>query len=246
MTIGRSVLAAIGAGLLLLASTSDVSATALLYHDPADGTTRWEAALSDLGFTPVGTDAAFITALSMNTYDVVVVQLDNDPNGRDAAVGTAIQAYIDNGGRVIYSNFQSHFDSSFKVQEAGVGTLDSGLDAFLDVGSELSFGLSSTSLLVTDFPSPLLGVFWRSFTSTDMVDAQGLATFDDGNLGIVVANDRKTIINGFMGLTLNEADEIQLYKNEIGYLVAVPEPATGALLGLGLVTAAALRYRRRT
>jgi len=257
MTFGRSVLAATTGILLLVGSASHaVAATVLYYNDFTSP--NWAAALSGLGITPTTAsgDADFATKLNPLTVDLAIVQFDGAVHS--PALNASLLSYITLGGKVIFSSVaDSQYDMTFGVSEFGVGN-DPGAMAFLDVGGALSSGLTTTSLTVFDPPSPnQLSVFWRSFDIG--AGSTSLATLDDGKAGIVLANGGKTIVNGFGGSTvygvnstfdpppsLNPEDEIRLYQNEVGLLInTVPEPATGALLGLGLVITAALGYRRR-
>jgi hypothetical protein len=250
MTFGRSILAATAGILLLVASASHAVAATVLYNDFTSP--NWAAALSGLGITPVTAsgDADFATKLNPLTVDLAIVQFDGDVHS--SALQASLLTYIAAGGRVIFSSVaDAQYDPQFSVSEAGLN-MPGDFMTTIQVGGALSSGLSSSNLTVKDEPN--LVTFWRSFNLllTDPT-ATGLATFEDGNLGIVLGHNGRTIINGFGGSTLyaNEsslspADEVRLYQNEVGLLVAaVPEPATGALLGLGLIITAALGYRRR-
>lgn len=253
MNFGRSVLAATAGILLLLSATSQAIAATLLYNDFVSP--NWAAALSGFGIapTPVIDDADFVAKLNPATVDLAIVQFDQ--SAHSSAVRDAVANYIAMGGRVIFSSMvDPQFDSIFRVTQAGSGDF-ADFSTTINIGGALSSGLSSSLLAVRDEPS--LATFYRSFSL--LSGATGLATFEDGNSAIVLANSGRTIINGFGGSTiyadfninnLSPADEIRLYQNELGLLgitpgTPVPEPATGALVGLGLLVTAALGYRRR-
>ena len=240
----------VGLGLLAL-TVSGASAASLLYDDftSAGSTSRWSTALTQHfgGTAPqqVSDDAAFIAALS-NPWDVVVVQFDS--GSHNAMVGTALQAYIAAGGKVIFSNFNNQYDTVFGVTQASIfNTITPDIPGVGTVMLSLTVLDPFTTLLASN---PILlecegcyEVIARSFTG-----GTSAGTFDDLNSGIVIGIPGRTIVNGFQGETLPESDEIQLYRNELGYLVAVaqvPEPSTGLLLALGAAFMAAARHRRK-
>ena len=245
-------------GLAMLALTASVASagSVLLWDDfsffpppdsfPASSASNWPTAITSLGHSltqitqnnPQG-DTDFLNALALNTWDLVVVQFDFDTH----SVEPALANYIANGGKVIFSNFDSTNDTDFGVTEAGSS---SGVDALLHLTPLFSTGLVSP-LLVSDAPG--YTPFWRSFTTAETVAGTfDSSTYDGTNAAIVVGNSSRTIINGFLGDTIVPPDdEIQLYRNEIGYLLpaVVPMPASLVLVGLGAGVLAALRQRRK-
>ena len=253
MNFRRSVLAAFAGILLLLSGSSQAIAATLLYNDFTSP--NWAAALSGFGITPITAsgDADFVAKLNPATVQLAIVQFDQSVH---PGLQASLTSYIASGGKVIFSNVvDSQYDSIFRVAQAGSGNF-ADFSTTIDIGGALSSGLSSSTLTVMDIPG--LATFYRSFSLlAGPPPATGLATFADGNVGIVLSNNGRTIINGFGGSTiyasdenLSAADEIRLYQNELGLLgitpgTPVPEPATGALVGLGLLVTAALGYRRR-
>jgi hypothetical protein len=241
---GRWVLTVAAAMALLAMTVSGASATSVLLFDdfsfnpppaadPADPGSRWPTALMGLGLsvTQVGDDAAFNAAIG-NGWDLVVIQFDLFSH----SIEPGLADYIAGGGKVIFGSSDSTSDADFEVQEAGVDLLT------LDLTSLFSAGLSGMTLLLD--PGSY-GIWSRSFLADAGTVVAG--TFEDLNAAIVVGNSGRTIINGFMGDTLSEADEIRLYQNEVRYLVAaaVPQPRTGILLAVGGLVLVVVRHRQK-
>lgn len=223
--------------------------TALLYDDVFGMSSRWTTALSAQGFTTttVTNDVDFSAALS-GTFDVVIVHFGT-PDPSDPSSMHSVDALTTYTGKVIYASSVTQYDAAFQVSDpltfAQRTAMFGSLPATLDVKPIFSTGLSSSSL---SLDTGSYTVAWRSFINTGGAGVAG--TFEEAaagqDTGIFIGNNNRTIINGFLGNTLDQADEIRLYRNELGFLTAaVPEPATATLLGLGLVVTAALGYRRR-
>jgi PEP-CTERM motif len=250
--LGRWLLNATAVVAVIAATASGAWATtALLYDDVFGASSRWSAALQAQGFTTtsVSTDAAFLSALAgPPTFNVVIVHFGAPDPTDPTSITHMIDALTTYTGKVIYASSVTQYDAAFQVSDPLTFTqrtnMFGSLPATLDVGAVFSAGLSSSSL---SLDTGSYTVAWRSF-STGATVAGTFEEADMGsNAGIVIGNNNRTIINGFLGDTLDQADEIQLYRNELGFLTApVPEPATATLLGLGLVVTAALGYRRRT
>lgn len=221
--------------MVALVATPSFAGSILFYDDFVfGGPDTWGTALSASGhtITSVSDDTAFATAIGSGSYDLAVVQFDNTSHSTAAS---ALSSYVTGGGKAIFGHWLTEADAAFGVTQTGANLSTLTLSMF-------DTGLSSFVQVLTN---PTYGIFSRSFTTVDTIGA----TFEDGNAGIVVGNSGRTIINGFLGNTIaSSADEIQLYTNQISYLMGgsgsgeIPAPAPLALMGLGL---AALGYSRK-
>ena len=242
-----------------LAATGADAATVLLYDDfdattgtqPADATALWRSAVDSipgLSVIQVGSDTDFLTNLALlGPGDLVVAQFAQDHGGITPVHFTTFRLL---GGLIIFSSWTNTYDTAFP-----------GVQQSVDPGPPVTLLeiLDPTELTLTRFADglstsqPLLGngVNGNIFPIARVLDnppgTLGVAgTFTGGSPGIVVS-EGQFIVNAFQGDTfVAPADEIQLYRNEVLSLVAVPEPATLALVGTGLIAIAGLGHWRRT
>jgi hypothetical protein len=191
--------------------------TVLFYDDFVFATDTWGDALaaSSHTVTTVSSDAAFVTAIGGSTFDLVVTQFDSSSHGTAA---TALSAHVTGGGKAIFSHWLTEGDSAFEVTQFATnkGTLTLG---------DFDAGLSGSVQVLTN---PTYGTCSRSFTAG--AGTTTAATFEDGKAGIVVGNGGRTLMNGFLGETIEfSSDEIQLHMNELDHMFGVPAP--GARIG---------------
>lgn len=105
---------------------------------------------------------------------------------------------------------------------------------------DIQFGLTEAGL--TTFPDPGLLASGSTFANTpNFVDAGGLINLAQANLGAAVAS-----AGGTIDVYVNDGPSVdRSWYDGVGYEL-VPEPASLALLGLGLLFTAGLRRREST
>lgn len=183
-----------------------------------------QTALTNLGlpFTLTVDSASFEAELAITVAPLVVV--DNPSNLLTANASLLLADYIDNGGSVLLSYWD--LDTDLTLQTAfGVAS------AFDFTIPQEVFAWEDTHPIWND-PSPLVSVPvgvgdpWidDGDTMTVGVDAEALggflgATPAAGQAGIIVANDDRTIVNGFTYDQLDFTSALALVENEITFLL---------------------------
>ncbi|MYM22593.1 PEP-CTERM sorting domain-containing protein [Duganella sp. FT135W] len=217
MTLGKFAKKVVLAGLTTMAMASAAQATnVLLFDDFVHSNDVWGSALSGLGLsvTTVSSDGAFNAAIT-GSYDLVVVQFDSTGHSIN------LNSYLSGGGKLIYSNWMATDDATVGVTQGAYNQYNLTITS-----AALAAGLSSATQTLTN---PTYGIFSREVSG-----AVSLATLGSAS-GILNTVGGKVIVNGFLGETLvSTSDEVRLYQNEVNMLAAVPEPATYAMLGVGL------------
>lgn len=216
-------------------AASGADAASLLYRVDYLGDTDYlGAAVYDSAYHVTSTSGD-LGGYDLSAYDVVVYanQGEGVPNGDIAK----LNAFIAAGGKVIFNDW------------TGSNTFDGG-QTFTGSTNHHTVTLSQFYDGVP-VPMTLLNPTHWGIFSTDMAGNAGsvvAATFENGAAAIVVGNDGRTIVNGFLNDT---AWSEELYANELASFAALPssptpEPTSWAMMvgGFGLV-GGALRSRRK-
>lgn len=193
-----------------LAWAAPAHAANILYcNDYVLSTDRMNQALSSYSgthavtsTTSISTCEAYISSLS---WDLVILAIQNNSYSTPQ-----FNSYVSSGGAAILQDWTR---DSTRGAAAGVGYITTNRTSMTVTYAPFQTGLSSTTM---GFSNP----GWGTYTMGMSTSATTAATFSGGSTAIALTRSDKVIVNGFLTDTFSSgADGVQLYKNEIDFLL---------------------------
>lgn len=158
----------------------------LYFADYTLGNDAFGNALTKLGLSYSFTNDpnAFSSQLAGSTWDLVICLQQN--SAATSIFNTSLSNYVLAGGRAIYTDWYAANDPSLAAVFGGVPTGGFNYATLASVNGIL-FGAAALS-------NPGWGIYAVGYTTTG--DGIVAARYDDGSAGIILANGRRTILNG--------------------------------------------------
>ena len=205
-------------GVLIPGAVGAQEKTALYYCDSNSGTNLAPAALEALGFAITYADDwdDFNTKLEDGNFDLVILLNHGDTL---EANDDLIAAYINGGGRVVFT--------SYNIYDQLV------IDVAALFWAEYTGDINENDLTITDprlaagLPDPiqLINPHWSIYSTCMSTDSGvSLASFANDTDAVILGNDGRTAILGFLADTLDEEYGQQFFENLFGLVTSLGEP----------------------
>lgn len=236
----------------LLFAGKALAQTALYYADYEMTNERLHngrTALNEMGVeTTVLQSTSFATALAEGNYSVVVIESYSSSLQTEDI--TALINFIQDGGRAVVNYW--NLNSSSPLQAALGVSVGEGQSYYSPLPITVWEAGHAAMAGVPGVFEPTSGDnYWTDNGDklTLLSGSLALAGYTEspttGEAAIVLANDGRTIVNGFLAGDFAESDMVALYKAQIMTVASIPEPSTYALLitGAGLLWLCGRRRR---
>ena len=212
--------------LLLLGTSAAFGSDVLYWIDATGGIDRMEEALSDdsLGLTVTLAEDYndFEAWVASRDWDLIVLTVQNhNLSGYDGF--SNFVNYIDDGGKAIFCAWDAEGSDAYFYALFGAIVTGNRNETSVTVSSDaLASGLPSNPMTLANNGG------WGNFSvglspvTSDDIEA---ASFANGESAIVISNEGKTIINGFLP---DAPSNDVLYVNEISYLLDISSDDTSS------------------